>query len=409
MATRSPLVAAGLLFACTATAADWPSFRGPNRDGVSTETGLRQEWPKDGPPKLWTAKNLGLGFGAPTIAKGKLYGLGTRDGKDGVWALKESDGSELWFTPFDNPRPTNQNNGPSGSPTYHDGKLYVVSSFGKVACLDADSGKEIWKVDMTSKDLGGRVQSWGYTETVLIDKDKLICTPGGKNTIVALKPASGEVIWRSSIPKADAAQYSSVVAAEIAGRRQYVQFVRGGIVGIDAADGTFLWRYNAPANGTANCSAPIVHDDYVFAASNYGTGGGLVQVSKSGDAFDAKEVYFTKKMQNHHGGMVLVDGYLYGSNEGLLTCLDFKTGKVQWEERAPGKGSIAHADGRLYYRNEGGPVFLVGANPKKYVEYGRFEPPRSDAPAWPHPVIANGRLYLRDQELIFCYDVSAKK
>jgi outer membrane protein assembly factor BamB len=410
MLTRLPLLAAGLLFACTAAAADWPTFRGPNRDGVSTEVGLLKEWPKAGPPKAWTAKNLGMGFGAPTVAAGKVFGLGTRDGRDGVWALKESDGSELWFTPFDDPRKTNQNNGPSGSPAYYNGKVYALSSLGKLACLDATTGKPSWKVDFV-KDFGGRVQKWGFTETVLIDKDKLICTPGGKNTLVALNPANGEVIWKAAVPKGDAAQYASVIAADIAGQRQYIQFVQGGIVGVAASDGAFLWRYDAPANGTANCSAAIHHDGHVFAASAYGTGGGLVQVTKADDKFEAKEVYFTKKMQNHHGGMVLIDGYLYGDGGGFLRCVEFLTGKVMWEERT-GKGSITYADGHLYFREESkaGNVRLVEANPKEYVEKGKFaQPDRSASAAWAYPVIANGKLYIRDQDVMLCYDIKADK
>ena len=203
MSTRLPLAAVALAISCAVQAADWPSFRGPNRDNISKETGLLKEWPKTGPAKAWTAKNLGEGFGTPIVAAGKVFGMGTRDEKDGVWALKESDGSEVWFTPIDKPKNPNQNNGPSGSPTFHDGKIYAISSLGKLVCLDANTGKEIWKADLV-KDFGGRVQSWGYTESVLIDGDKLICTPGGKNTMVALNPATGEVIWKATVPKADA-------------------------------------------------------------------------------------------------------------------------------------------------------------------------------------------------------------
>jgi outer membrane protein assembly factor BamB len=409
MATRLPLLAAGLLLTCTATASDWPTFRGPNRDGVSKETGLRQEWPKDGPRTVWTAKNLGLGFGAPTVAEGRVFGLGTRDGKDGVWALKEADGSEMWFTSIDEARRPNQNNGASGSPTFNAGKVYAVSSKGKLACLDAASGNVAWRVDLV-KDFGGSIQSWGYTESVLIDGDKLICTPGGKNTLVALNPSNGDVIWKAAVPKADAAQYSSVVAADIAGERQYLQFVRGGVVSVRASDGAYLWRYDAPANGTANCSAPIHHEGYVFASSNYGTGGGLVRVTKTDGGFDAKEVYFTKKMQNHHGGMVLVDGYLYGDGDGSLRCIEFKTGKVAWEE-GTGKGSITYADGHLYFRDErGGNLWLIEANPKEFVLKGKFkQTDRSNERAWAYPVIANGKLYVRDQGIMHCYDIKGDK
>lgn len=409
MFLRYPLLAAALLFASTAAAEDWPSFRGPNRDGLSKEVGLLPTWPKDGPAKVWTATKLGLGFGTPVVAGGKVYGLGTRDGKDGVWALKESDGKEVWFTPFDEPRKTNQNNGPSGSPTVHKDKLYAVSSLGKLSCLDTATGKLVWKIDYV-KDFGGSVPKWGYTETVLIDGDKLICTPGGKNTLVALKPDTGEVIWKAAVPKGDGAHYSSPIVAEIGGQRQYIQFVQGGVVAVGASDGEFLWRYDHPANGTANCSTPIHSDGFVFAASAYGTGGGLAQVTKNGTKFEAKEVYFTKQMQNHHGNMVLVNGYLYGDGGGLLRCIEFKTGKIAWEERT-GKGSISYADGHLYFRDEGGGnIHMIEANPKEYNLVAKFkQPDRSKLSAWAHPVIANGKLYVRDQEILYCYDVKGEK
>lgn len=389
------------------TAADWPEFRGPNRDGISKETGLLKEWPKGGPKQLWTAKNLGLGFGTPSVADGKIFGLGTRDGKDGVWALKESDGTELWFTPFDDPRNVNQNNGPSSTPTFHEGKLFVLSSKGKLACLDAKTGETNWKADLV-KDFGGSIPGWGYTESLLIDGDKLICTPGGKTPIVALDKKSGQVVWKAAFPKAEGAHYSSALAVEIGGRRQYVQFMRGGVVSVGASDGEFLWRYDHPANGTANCSTPLVKDGAVFAASSYGTGGGLVQVSKTDSKFEAKESYFDKKMQSHHGGLVLVGDHIYGAGEGIFRCINFKTGELAWEDRKPGKGSVTYADGHLYFHNEGGKgsVVLIEANPKEYVEKGRFDPAeRSKLSAWAYPVVANGKLYIRDQNVLSCYDI----
>jgi outer membrane protein assembly factor BamB len=389
-------------------AADWPQFRGPNRDGLSQETGLLKEWPKSGPKKVWTTKNLGIGFGTPSVAEGKIYGLGTRDEKEGVWCVNESDGKEQWFQVIDDPREkTNQNNGPSGTPTFHEGKLYVISSKGKLVTLDAKTGKPGWHADFV-KDFGGSVPGWAFTESPLIDGDKVICTPGGKNTMVALNKGTGEVVWKAAVPGADGAHYASAIAVEIAGQRQYIQFLRGGIVSVGASDGAFLWRYNHPANGTANCSAPLYSDGEVFAASAYGTGGGLVKVSKSDSKYEAKEQYFDKAMQNHHGGMVLVDGYIYGSTGGSLRCIDFKTGKLAWDERAPGKGSITYADGNLYFRNEGGKgtMYLIEANPKEYVEKSHFDQPdRTKLNAWAYPVIANGKMYIRDQDMLICYDI----
>jgi prepilin-type processing-associated H-X9-DG protein len=280
---------------------------------------------------------------------------------------------------------------------------------GHLLCLDVATGKIRWQKDLL-KDFQGSVGGWGYSESPLIDGDKLICTPGGRTaTLVALNKKTGALLWKASVPEGDPAAYSSVIAAEVDGQRQYIQFLSRGVVGVAAADGKFLWRYDSPANGTANCSTPIYHEHRVFAASGYGTGGGSVKLSRNGTTTKAEEVYFTHNMKNHHGGMVLVNGYLYGSDEGMLSCLDFKTGEVMWEDRHPGKGSIAYGDGHLYYRNEGGPIVLVEANPKKYVECGRFEQPdRSGHAAWPHPVIANGKLYIRDQDVLLCYDVKQR-
>lgn len=398
-----------LLLGTRSAAADWPQWQGPNRDAKSTETGLLKAWPKDGPPLVWTAKKLGLGFGTPSIADGKIFGMGTRDGKDGVWAVKEPDGTELWFTPIADPKPTNQNNGPSCTPTFDAGKVYAMTGTGKLARLDATTGKIEWQVDLV-KDYGGEIPMWGYTESPLVDGDKVVATPGRKNTIVAFDKETGKDVWKAAVPKADYAQYASLTVAEIAGQRQYVQFLQSGVVSVGASDGALLWRYDAPANSIANCSTPIVHDNCVFAASAYGKGGGMAKVTKADGKFTAEQAYFGKGFQNHHGGHVLVDGFLYGECDQKLGCINFKTGELVWEETKVRKGSTTYADGHLYCRNENGAdVILVEANPKKYVEKGRFaQPERSNLSAWPHPVVANGKLYLRDQDVLLCFDVRQK-
>ena len=392
-------------------AADWPQWQGPDRTGVSKETGLLKSWPKEGPPLAWKAENLGGGYSTPSVAGGRVFGMGYRGDDEIVWALDAQTGQEKWATKIAaKVGGVGYGDGPRCTPTIDGDKLYALGVDGDLVCLDVEKGKEIWHKSL-KKDFGGGRPGWGYCESPLIDGDKVICTPGGKNTLVALDKTTGETIWKAAVPKGDGAHYSSAVTAEIAGQKQYIQFVSGGVVAVGASDGAFLWRYNAPANGTANCATPIVSDGQVFAASAYGTGGGLAKVSQADGKFDAKQVYFDKKMQNHHGGMVLVDGYLYGEGGGRLRCINFKTDEAGWDEGKPGKGSVAYADGHLYYRNEGGKgtVYLVEANPKEYVEKGKFDQPnRSGKNAWPHPVIANGKLLLRDQDIMLCYDIKQK-
>jgi outer membrane protein assembly factor BamB len=403
------ILAAGSLFAAQF---DWPQWQGADRTARSKETGLLRSWPKEGPPLLWKATNLGGGYSTPSVADGKIFGMGFRGDDEVVWALNEADGKELWCVTI---APANKkvgyNEGPRCTPTVDGDVLYVLGLGSDLICMKVADGKEVWRKSLV-KDFKGRAGGWGYSESPLIDGEKLLCTPGGKDaTLVALNKKTGDTIWKAQVPQGDNAAYASVIAADLPdGQRQYIQFLGKGVVGVDAADGKFLWRYDKPANGTANCSTAVYHDGYVFAASAYGTGGGLAKLTRDGDSVKAEEVYFTKKMKNHHGGMILLDGCLYGSDEGLLTCLDFKTGEVKWEERKAGKGSIVYADGHLYYRNEGGPIILVEANPKQYVEKGRFnQPERSKKNAWAHPVIANGKLYICDQDLMLCYDVKLKQ
>ena len=396
---------------------DWPQWQGSDRNAVSKEKGLLQEWPKDGPPLAWKAKGLGGGDSAPSVAGGKLFGMGARGGDEVVWCLSEKDGSEIWATPLGaavSQRMPQSKEGPACTPTVDGDRLYVLGMGGELACLQVKDGKILWHLSLT-KDFGGSVPMWSYRESPLIDGDKLICTPGGRDaTLVALDKATGTTVWKSDVPGSRGPAYSSVIAIDAAGQHQYVQIAQGTLVGVAATDGKVLWKYDRPANRMGiNCSTPLFHDGQVFASSAYGAGGGLVNLVKDGDGVKAEEVYFTRSMENHHGGLIVLDGCLYGAHGGngggYLTCLDFKTGKVLWDKRGPEKGSLASADGRLYYRTESGPVLLIEPSAKKYVERGKFnQPDRSRSPAWAHPVIANGKLYIRDQEVLFCYDVKAK-
>jgi outer membrane protein assembly factor BamB len=398
---------------------DWPQWQGPDRTAVSKETGLLPEWPKDGPPLLWEVKDLGGGYSTPSVAAGRIFGMSNRGTDEVVWALDEKTGKELWATrlggAYARQFMPQGKEGPGCTPTIDGDLAYALGMGGDLVCLRVADGKVVWRKSLPA-DFGGTVPRWSYRESPLIDGEKLIVTPGGREaTLVALNKKTGDVIWKAQVPAGDAAAYSSAITVDVGGQRQYVQFLSRGLAGVAAEDGKFLWRYDRPASRTGiNVSTPVAHNGRVFASAAYGAGGGLVKLTPDGQGgVRAEEVYATRRMQNHHGGMILLDGYLYGAsggNEGgWLHCLDFRTGQVMWDERQVPKGSVALADGCLYYRTENGTMLLIEPSPRGYVERGRFEQPdRSSRPAWPHPVLANGKLYLRDQDVLLCYDVKAK-
>ncbi|HVC94606.1 MAG TPA: PQQ-binding-like beta-propeller repeat protein [Pirellulales bacterium] len=390
----------------TGTAADWPAWRGADRTGISHETGLMTFWPEGGPKLLWKCSGLGEGYSTPSVAGKLIYGMGNANGQEWVFALdRTQSGKQVWATPLGSVRHDGQGYaGPRSTPTVDGGRVYTLGLAGDLVAVDAKNGNMIWRHDLKGE-FGGSVGGWGYSESVLVDGPWVVCTPGGAQaTMLALKKDDGTPVWQAKV--GDVADYSSIIKIEVDGVKQYVQLTRQGVIGVNAANGEFLWRYDAPANGTANASTPVFGGADVFAASGYGNGGGLVHLTRSGNQFEAKEVYFTKKMKSQHGGMVLVDGYLYGSDDAVFTCLEFKTGEVQWTDRLPQKGSVVCADGMLFCRGEGGKVSLVRATPEKCELLGQFdEPERSGKATWPYPVVADGRLYLRDQDNLFCYDV----
>jgi outer membrane protein assembly factor BamB len=297
--------------------------------------------------------------------------------------------------------------GPRGTPTVEDGRVYTEGGNGDLTCFDAKTGKTIWHINL-SKDLGGGRPGWGYSESPLIEGKLLIATPGGgKGTVAALDKYTGEIAWQSS-SVTEGAHYSSPIVAELAGQRQFVIFARSNVFGLGLNDGQKLWSYSRANNGTANCATPLVYKDHVFASSDYGTGGGLVRITASGDAQRADEVYFEQKMRNHHGGIVRVGDHMYGYGSGLI-CMNFLSGEIAWTNRSVGKGSLLYADGMLYVLSEGHQVGLVEATPKEYREHGRFKIERQGRPSWAHPVVANGRFYIRDQQRLACYDVASNK
>jgi outer membrane protein assembly factor BamB len=413
--TATVVLAAGMVLgsARADVAKDWPQFRGPTRDNVSRETGLLKQWPKDGPPLAWKASGIGDGHSSIAVAGGKIFTSGREGDAVYAFALSEADGKPVWKAKvggLGDSIESQGGKGPRSTPTV-DGDLVVVEGpAGDVVALGAADGKELWRVSLT-KDFGGRVPQWGYSDSPLVEGDHVICVPGGKGgAVVGLDKKTGKVAWRVK-ELTEPAHYVSSVAADIDGVRQVVVSTSSTLAGIAPADGKVLWSTHRKGR-TAVIPTPIVHDDLVYVTTGYGEGDNLFRIKKEGDKFSVEPGYSTKNMVNHHGGVVLVDGCVYGYSDGKgWVCQDLKTGQIKWKEKeAFGKGTIAYADGRLYLRDERtGAIALIEASPAGYKEVGRFQPPSpSGKPYWPHLVIANGKLYVRDMDNLFCYDVKAK-
>ena len=563
---------------------DWPQWRGPARDGKSTETGLLKKWPEDGPKLVWKAEGVGMGYSSFAIKGGRLYTMGSVKSEEKLHAFELATGKLLWSVKIGEHFKSGRGGGPRGTPTLVEDVVYTLGTSGWLGCYQADDGAEIWKFSVFER-FGSKNINWGLAESVLIEGDLLICGPGGEDsTVVALDRKTGETVWTSE-GLSDKAGYASAVAATIAGKRQIIHFNHRSAVGVSAADGGTLWRYTSANNGIANCATPVVVGDHVFLTSDYGAGCALLnlnytpegdgnewlktdfvdakwaagkaplgygepaidekkgtvisdslkgkpllfrrkfavdqklidskagfklsvasdnsatvwingqQVDKeeidheplywnrmvevaagilkkegnliavrvnnnkgSSDAFldlqleaaataapviaassdgwkytvgaattgDADVVYYNKDLQNHHGGVIYLDGKIYGHSGGNSTlrhkfvCMDFKTGEVLWEGKGLGKCSIVWAEGLFYCLTEDGKMGIAKISPAGYElvssfvfkKYKRFKTggigEDEAKPCWTHPVVAGGKLFLRDQGNIFCYDISAK-
>ena len=394
-------------------AADWPQWRGPGRDGISAEVGLLDEWPKEGPKLLWQVKSVGGGYSTPAVQGDRLYLLGNEGlENESVKALGVKDGKEIWSVRIGkvgNPDQRPQYPAARSTPTVEGEVLHALGSDGDLVCLETAAGKERWRKSLRT-DFGGKPGMWAYAESPLVDGDVLVVTPGGAEaTIVALRKSSGDVIWKSAVPGGDEAGYASAIIVEAGGVKQYVQFLQKGLVGVDAKTGKFLWRYEKTAQGSpANIPTPIAHDGHVYSATGR-SGGGLVRLKVGEGSITAEEVYFSKKLPTSIGGAVKLGEYLYGTTGQAAICVQFTTGEVKWEERGVGPGSLCFADGRIYIHGEDGEVALIEPSPEGYREKGRFtpsdQPDRGRSKAWAYPVVANGRLFIRDLDRLWCYDV----
>lgn len=419
-------------------AQDWPQWRGSDGTNRSSETGLFGKWGDDGPTLKWTAEGLGRGYATVSVADGKIFTSGdieAPEGEEANWAdigaqqvvAYSLDGKQIWSTRITDGTPKHPYKGSRTTPTYSDGKLFAVSSDGAISCLDAKTGKKQWSRKF--KDWDGKMMStWGFSESPLVDDGKVICTPGGsKGIVVALNVENGEEVWACVLPDygdekgvngkslLDGAAYSSPVISNGGGVKQYVQMVGRGLLGIRASDGGLLWRYKKVANGIANIPTSIIDGDYVFTSTAYNTGSALLKLKASDDGVDAEEVYWLdgRTFQNKLGGMTLVDGHIYcghGNGAGLPICLELKTGEIKWGPlRTKGKGkgesSMIYADGHFVWRRQDGFVSLVEANAEKLEVVRSFKPHFQDDNSWAQPVIADGVLYLREQDKLMAYEL----
>ncbi len=424
MATLAAACGTALFFIVARTSAapgdksDWHQWRGPNRDGVSAEKGLSHDWESKKPELLWRTKGLGGGMSSVSIWDGKIFTMGERDGTV-MHCRKVDGGDEIWSVKVPG------GGGPNGTPTGdpESGLVFGISKDGELSAVKVEDGSIAWTKSFKDDFGGGMMSGWGYSESPLVDGDRLICTPGaGDGLLAALDKRTGEVIWKTDVGGVelgekgkDGAGYGSVVISNGGGVKQYVQLVGRGLGGVAADDGRLLWSYNKIANGTANVPTPVVSGDHVFGSTGYGDGGSaLLKLAKDGEGISATEEYYypANKLQNHHGGMVLVGDHLFmghGHNNGFPQCVELKSGEIKWEkERGPGKESAAidYADGHLFFRYQDHTMALIEADPAGYKLKGSFKIDSRNGQSWPHPVVQDGKLYLRDQDELLCYDVS---
>ncbi|MFL5328193.1 MAG: PQQ-binding-like beta-propeller repeat protein [Gemmataceae bacterium] len=420
-----------LIGAAQLLAADWPQWRGPNRDGHSADTGLIKTWPEGGPKLLWTFDKAGVGYGAPAVVGDTVYINGGDQAKDGEFlaALELGTGKQKWKTPIpilqkDPSFKAGWGGGPRSTPCVDGDRVYTLGAQGDLACLDTKGGKIVWHKSMI-KDLGGKVAAmWGFSESPMVDGDHLICMPGyqgakGEGSIQALDKKTGDVKWVCK-ELTDEASYCSPIITEGGGLRHYVVSTSKFIAGVRPSDGKLLWKDTVGAGHGPNIPTPIIHGDLVYATNSYGDGCSCFRLSKDGDGVKAEKIYANRKIENHHGGVICVGDHLYFSNGNAnqksklqFVCQDIKTGEIVWkEDKTLEPSAVSYADGSLYcYGQATGACVKVKPSPEKFIEEARFTIPKTSEKAaaqggvWTHPVIAAGKLFLRDQDLLFCFDL----
>lgn len=382
--------------------ADWPQWLGPNRTGISSETGLLTTWAKDGPTVVWE-KELGEGFSGISVAEGRVYTMFSAGEDEFAVCLDEETGEEIWrFRTGAKYYERQGGNGPRSQPTVDGDRVFVLSAEGWLYALNAKNGKKLWLVDLYDG-LGSRVPKFGFSTSPLVEGDLLLLEVGTRQgTFIALDKTNGTVKWAS---QRDVVSYSSPIAVDIAGIRQVV-FVSGeAAVGLSPADGSLYWRFPWYTSYDLNVATPIlVPPDRIFISSGYDHGAALLQISQEGDGLGVKKVWESRGMKNHFGTSLLIGDYIYGFDNAILKCIEAETGKEQWKRRGYGKGSLIYADGRLIILSDKGKLALADASPTGFRE--KVSAQVLSGKCWTPPTLANGKIFVRDMHRIVCMDVS---
>jgi outer membrane protein assembly factor BamB len=406
-----------LLFTlATAVASDWPQWRGPHRDGLSPETGLLTRWPAAGPRLLYEMKGAGRGYSSLASVGGKVYTVGDTlstetDEKEYLVCFNGETGKLIWKARLGEPfkHSNAQWESSRSTPTVDGEHVYILTGNGEVVCLEVAGGREVWRKSLPDDFGGKKGDGWGYSESILIEGDKVVCTPGGDTTLLALDKLTGKTVWKSTLPEKPGAGHASIVLSDIGGTRVGVQTTAGFGLGFRVRDGKILWTVEN-FRSTAVIPTPIVRGDLVLLAAGYNFGGTLLRQAPEGDGVKVTTIYPpTKTLANKHGGLVLVGDYVYGDTEdrGMPFCVEFLTGKEKWKKRgAGGSMSLISAEGLLYMHYANGTVVLAKASPEDYQVISSFKIPHSgDRPDWSHPIIADGKLFVRSEDSIRCYDI----
>lgn len=398
-----------LSFVLQAEEPNWNQFRGPNHDNHSFSTDIVKSWPKEGPKLLWKIDNIGEGYSNVSFFDDMMFTMGDVGDDCFLFALDKKTGKEIWKSAVGDAGTVGRYIGPRATPAVDGERIFAFGQFGDFVCFDMKTGKELWGGNV-AKELGGRYMSnWGFSSSPIFDDDLVLLPIGGEDGTLVAFHKDGQRAWRTGGLK-DGAPYSSIVPAVFSGKKQYLLFTGTGLYGVDAKDGAILWGTDRPSERPV-CSDPVFKDDIVLIASAYNIGANAYKIAEKDGKFSAEQVYADPKLLNHHGGMILVGDHVYMTGEKDLFCVNIKTGETVWRDRSVGKGSVSYVDGHLIVRSEkaDGQIALVEATPEEYREKGRFdEPEGTDKHNWPYPVIVDGKMYVRDQNLLYCYDLKAE-